>query len=195
MKGGIDRRLLIALGVMAAAVVLRFAFFSDSAGGTAVVAATDNIPMAEKRLQKLREQAATLPAREALLKQVTAELGTREKGIIQADTAAQAHAYLLDTIHRIAAENGFDARGGDQFTEPKALGDAYGVVSVTESFACQIEQLVNFLAALDHQDQIIATNEIHITGGQDKKKVIQVRVSLSGVVARKLVPVRKGPAL
>jgi hypothetical protein len=189
----IDRRLLIVLAMLAVAVVLRFAFFSGSSG-TVVVAAVDNIPLAEKRLQRLREQAATLPARETLLKQVSAELATREKGIINADTAPQAHAYLLDTIHRIAAQNGFDARGAEQFTEPRPLGDAYGVVSVTESFTCAIEQLVNFLAQLDSQPEIIATTDIQITGGREKNKTVQVRVSLSGVVARKLVPVRKGPA-
>jgi hypothetical protein len=129
------------------------------------------------------------------LKQVSAELATREKGIINADTAPQAHAYLLDTIHRIAAQNGFDARGAEQFTEPRPLGDAYGVVSVTESFTCAIEQLVNFLAELDRQPEIIATNEIHINGGHEKNKTVQVRLSLTGVVPRKLVPVRKGPAL
>jgi hypothetical protein len=190
----IDRRLLMILATLAVSVILRFAFFSGS-GAPTVVAAVDSIPLAEKRLQKLREQAATLPAREALLKQVTAELATREKGIINADTVPQAQAYLLDTIHRIAALNNIDARGADQFTEPKPLGDAYGIVTVTESFTCAIEQLVNFLALLDSQPEIIATNEIHITGGHDKNKTVQVRVSLSGVVARKLVPVRKGPAL
>jgi len=190
----VDRRLLIILAVLATSVILRFAFFSGS-GAPTVVAAVDSIPLAEKRLQKLREQAATLPAREALLKQVTAELSTREKGIINADTVAQAQAYLLETIHRVAAQNNFDARGAEQFTEPKPLGDAYGVVTVTESFTCAIEQLVNFLAQLDSQPEIIATNEIHIAGGRDKNKTIQVRVSLSGVVARKLLPVRKGPAL
>jgi hypothetical protein len=190
----IDRRLLMILATLAVSVILRFAFFSGS-GAPTVVAAVDSIPLAEKRLQKLREQAATLPAREALLKQVTAELATREKGIINADTVPQAQAYLLDTIHRIAALNNIDARGADQFTEPKPLGDAYGIVTVTESFTCAIEQLVNFLALLDSQPEIIATNEIHIAGGHDKNKTVQVRVSLSGVVARKLVPVRKGPVL
>jgi hypothetical protein len=190
----VDRRLLMVLATLAVSVILRFAFFSGS-GAPTVVAAVDNIPLAEKRLQRLREQAATLGAREALLKQVTAELATREKGIINADTVPQAQAYLLDTIHRIAALNNIDARGADQFTEPKPLGDAYGIVTVTESFTCAIEQLVNFLALLDSQPEIIATNEIHITGGHDKNKTVQVRVSLSGVVARKLVPVRKGPAL
>ena len=117
------------LGVLAIAVTVRLALYSGDSGPK-VVAATDSIPLAEKRLQSLREKAATLPAREALLKQVSAELALREKGIIQAETAPQAQAHLLDTIHRIAAQNGFDARGADQFTEAKPLGDAYGVVSV-----------------------------------------------------------------
>ena len=72
-----------------------------------------------------------------------------------------------------------------------------GVVSVTETFTCAIEQLVNFLAMLDSQPEILSTNDIHISGGNgmDKEKKIQVRLSLSGVVPRKLVPVRKGPAV
>jgi hypothetical protein len=196
MTGKVDRRLLILLATMAVSVALRYLFFAgDSA--PKVVAATTSIPMAEKRLQRLRELAGTLPAKEALLKQVNEELATREKGIIKAETGSQAQALLLDTIHRIAAQNGFDARGADQFTEAKPLGDGYGVVSVTETFTCAIEQLVNFLAMLDSQPEILSTNDIHISGGNgmDKEKKIQVRLSLSGVVPRKLVPVRKGPNL
>ncbi len=196
MTEKVDRRLLLILAALAAAVALKYLVFSGDSGPK-VVAATTSIPLAEKRLQKLREQAGTLPAKEALLKQVTAELETRQKGIIQAETGPQAQAHLLDTIHRVAAQNGFDARGADQFTEAKPLGDSYGVVSVSESFTCQIEQLVNFLAQLDGQPEIISTNDIHVSGGNgmDKEKKIQVRLSLSGVVPRKLVPVKKGPSL
>ena len=64
---------------------------------------------------------------------------------------------------------------------------------MTVPFTCAIEQLVNFLAALANESAILATSEIHISGGSDKKKNLQVRLSLSGVVPRKLVPVRKGP--
>ena len=41
---------------------------------------------------------------------------------------------------------------------------------MTETFGCGIDQLVNFLAALADQPQILATNEIRVTGGADKKK-------------------------
>ena len=64
----------------------------------------------------------------------------------------------------------------------------YGEVSVVETFTCGIEQLVNLLADLANRPQIMATNEITITGGNDKKKNVQVRLSLSGVVSKNLVP-------
>jgi hypothetical protein len=194
VKGNIDRRLLIVLAVLAVAVVLRYVVFPGDGGPVAVAAPVDTIPAAEKRLQKLREQAATVGAKEGLLKQVTAELQLREKGLIQTDTAAQAQAVLLETIRRVAQQNGFDARGADQFTEAKPLGDSYAVVSVTVTFTCAIEQLVNFLAMLDSQPELLSTNEIHVVGTRDKNKAIQVRLGLSGVGPRKLLPAKKGPA-
>jgi hypothetical protein len=102
---------------------------------------------------------------------------------------------LLETIRRLAQQNGFDARGADQFTEAKPLGDAYAMVSVTVTFTCAIEQLVNFLAMLDGQPEILSTNEINVTGTRDKGKAIQVRLGLSGVGPRKLIPPKKGPSL
>ena len=193
MKGKLDRRLLILLAVMAVGVVLRYTWFSGGSGAPVVAATADSIPKAELRLARLRQQAATVPAKEAMLKQALAELEAREKGIIKMDTGPQAQAHLLDTIHRIAGQAGFDARGADQFTEVRALGNDYGVVSVTESFTCAIEQLINFLALLPAEPEIVATNEIHVSGGTDKKKNLQVRLSLSGVVPRSLVPKKKGP--
>jgi Type II secretion system (T2SS), protein M subtype b len=188
----LDRKTWTALAAAVGAVVLailRLAGAADS--GASVVSATDSIPQAERRIERLRQQAALAPGREELLKQVTAELKTREAGILQADTAAQAQGQLLDTIHRIAAQNGFDARGAEELREPRPLGNDYGEISVAETFTCGIDQLVNFLSDLAREPQIVATNEIHISGGNDKKKNLQVRLSLSGVVPRKLVPVKK----
>jgi hypothetical protein len=192
MKGKLDRRLLLLLAVMAGAAILRYTVYSNRQTVVAAVPA-DSIPKAERRLQRLREQAATVPAKEEMLKQALAELAEREKGIIKIDTGAQAQAHLIDTIHRIGGQAGFDVRGAEQFTEVRALGGDYGFVSVTESFTCAIDQLVNFLALLPSEPEIIATNEIHVSGGNDKKKNLQVRLSLSGVVPRILVPKKKGP--
>ena len=73
----------------------------------------------------------------------------------------------------------------------KPLGNDYGEVSVSVAFNCGIDQLVNFLTAIANEPQVLATNEINISGGGDKKKILQVRLSLSGVVPKKLLPVKK----
>ena len=191
--GTLDRRtLFVLLGGLLLIVVLRYGVYGDRQ--TPVVAPSESIPAAEKRLERLRQVAATAPGKLAVLKQALAELETREKGILKADTAAQAQAQLLNVIHTVAAANGIDARGAEGFPPPKPLATDYGEVSVPITFTCGIDQLVNFLAALANQPEILATNEIQVTGGNDKKKNLQVRLSLSGVVPRKLVPEKKGLA-
>lgn len=191
--GTLDRRLVfLLLGALLLIAVLRFGVYGDRQ--PQVVAPSESVPAAETRLERLRQLAATVPGKEAVLKQAAAELETREKGILKADTAAQAQAQLLNTIHTIAAANGIDARGAEGFPAPKPLAADYGEVSVPVTFTCGIDQLVNFLAALANQPEILATNEIQVTGGNDKKKYVQVRLSLSGVVPRKLVPEKKGLA-
>jgi hypothetical protein len=42
---------------------------------------------------------------------------------------------------------------------------------------------------------MLSTNEIQVNGGTDKNKTIQVRLTLSGVVSKKLVPKNTGGAL
>ena len=188
--GTLDRRsLLVLLGGLVGIAILRFGVYGDHQA--AVVGPTDSIPMAEKRLQRLREIAATVGSKEAMLKQATAELESREKGMLKADTVPQAQALLQEVIRSVGAANGIDARGMEDWRW-KLMANDYGEVSVTVAFSCGIEQLVNFLTALANEPELLATNSIQITGGNDKKKNIQVRLSLSGVVPRKLIPERRG---
>src|SRR5215475_1304390 len=96
--------ILLVVGVVAI-VLLRFVVLADH-GPATVVAAAESAPLAEKRLQKLREIAATVPAKEALLKQATAELESREKGILKAETGALAQTQLQEKLHRVGQANG-----------------------------------------------------------------------------------------
>jgi Tfp pilus assembly protein PilO len=192
--GTIDRRTLVLLLVMLCllvAIILRSGLSNDSSG--VVVAPSDSIPAAEHRLERLRQVAATVPGKEEVLKKALAELDTRHAGMLKADTSAQAQAQLIEVIRRVAMANGIDARGAEEM-RVKPLANDYGEVSVTVTFNCAIEQLVNFLAALANEPQILATNEINISGGNDKKKNVQVRLGLSAVVPKKLVPVKRGLA-
>jgi hypothetical protein len=189
--GALDRKKLAILLVGLALLAIRLVtLFRDTPA--AVVASAESVPIAERRLERMRQLAATVPGEEAVLQQARAELAAREAGILKADTAAQAGAQLLDVIRKAAMANGIDARGAEEVNRVKPLADDYGEVSVTVTFTCGIEQLVNLLAGLANEPQILATNEINVSGGTDKNKNVQVRLSLSGVVPKKLVPERKG---
>ena len=187
--GTLDRKTAI-LWISGVAVILIFRFFVLADRSPAVVAASESAPMAEKRLARLRQIAATVPGKEALMKQASGELESREKGMLKAETSAQAQAQLQELLHKVGAANQIDIRGIEDM-RVKLLGADYGEASVTVRFTCLIEQLVNLLAALATQPELISTNQIQITGNADKNKIIQVRLTLSGVVARKLALEKK----
>ena len=187
--GTLDRKTAI-LWISGVAVILILRFFVLAERAPDVVAASESVPMAEKRLERLRQIASTVPGKEALMKQASAELDSREKGMLKAETGAQAQAQLQELLHKVGAANGIDIRGIEEM-RIKLLGADYGEASVTVRFTCLIEQLVNLLAALATQPELVSTNQIQITGSADKSKTVQVRLTLSGVVARKLAQEKK----
>ncbi|HEY1217317.1 MAG: type II secretion system protein GspM [Bryobacteraceae bacterium] len=191
--GNLDRRsraiLVAGAALLIPAVAWRFGLFAGLDTGTA--AAGEAIPVAEKRLETLRVKAASVAGKEARLKQAQAELATREKGILKADTKNQAQAQLLELVQAIAKANGIEVHGVERMGEAVISGD-YGEVSVEVAFVCGIDQLVNLMAALADQPQILATNVLRVNGGNDKKKNIQVHLSVGALVARKLLPEKKG---
>src|SRR5205823_14898395 len=154
----------------------------------------DSIEMAEKKLTKLRQLAATVPGKETLLKEANAQLAAKEAGVIQAETAQQAQAQLLQVIRALGKTENIDARGGE-FGPVRPLGDDYGEVSVAVSFECGIDHFVNMLAALTSQKELLATSEMRISAANPKDKTVTVRLTLSGVIPRKLVPEQKGASL
>ena len=146
--------------------------------------------MARQRAARMRQLIATTPARTASFKQVTADLADRERGILQADTAPQAQALLLEIARRVGKSNEIDVRGGD-FGSPKTMGE-YGLVYATITFECHVEQLVNFLADLSRQPELIVPSEERISSTNPKLKMMSVRMILAGVTPKKLIPEKKG---
>lgn len=188
--GTLDRK-YAALLVVSVILFALLKFGSSSGQGTAVVGTTDSIPLAEKRLEKLRQQAATLQAKEEIVKQARAELATREAGLLKGDTKEQAQAQLLELVQAAAKANGIETHGVERYTEAVVDND-YGEVGVEISFGCGIEQVINLLASFADQPQILATNELRISSSNDlKKKQVQVRLAVSGIVPRKLLPQKK----
>ncbi len=134
-----------------------------------------------------------MPAREAILKRTGKPTSPFANGVIPGDTAAQAQAALLEAARRVGKTDQLDIRGGD-FPAPKTIG-AYGLVYTTVTFECHIEQLVNYLSDLGRQPELIVPSEERITAGQQKRgSSLNVRMVLSGVVPKKLIPEKKGLA-
>lgn len=169
-------------------------FWPSSSNGPVVVSSTDSVESAEKRLARARDLAATVPQKEAALKTVQAELAKREAGLIQAPTAAQARAQLLQILERLCAAETPPIRiVNDQLGGVSPLGNDYGAVDVTVEIQCSIEQLVNLLASIAGQRELISTNDLRVTAPiNPKDKMMSVHLAVSGVVPRKLVPEKKG---
>jgi len=185
-----DRRALILLGAgVLTVVVLRWGVYGHSAAG--VVESNDSIPLAEKRLARLRLAEVSGPAKQALLNRLSADLALRERWVIQAPTAQQAQAHLLETIRRVGKGEGIEVRGGE-FPELRPLGEDYGEAAVSVNFECRIEELVNFLAALTREPELVATDDVRVSTSNAKDKTVMVRLTLAGVVPKSLVPAKKG---
>ena len=190
-----ERRLLILIvPALLLALILRFTLFSDSSSSaTTTATGADSIQLAQQRAARLRQLKALVPAREAVMKQTALDLAARERGLISGDTAAQAQASLLEAARRVGKSDQIDIRGGD-FPAPKAFGE-YGMVFTSVSFDCRIEQLVNFLADLGRQPELMVPSEEHISAtGAMKQKMVTVRLTLAGIVPKKLIPEKKGLA-
>ena len=185
-----DRKLLsFAVTSIVLTLFLRYFVLDDKTAAPAPK--TGNVALSQQRAVRLRQVIATLPARDAITKQTAIDLADRERGMIQADTAPQAQAALLEIARRVGQSEQIDVRSGD-LGPPKPFGD-YGLVFATITFECHIEQLVNFLADLQKQPELVGPAEERITSGQQaKQKIVIVRMLLAGVVAKKLVPEKKG---
>jgi len=189
-----DRRFLAWGGVSVLLFVVAEFWQSNSASEPVVVSSTNSVESAEKRLARLRDVAATVPGKEAALKVVEAEVAKRESGLIQAPTAAQARAQLLQILERLcAAENPPIRIQTDELGGISPLGTDYGSIDIAVQIQCSIEQLVNLLAAIAAQPELIYTTDLRVTSTNNpKEKLVGVHLAVSGVVPRKLVPDKKG---
>lgn len=186
-----DRR---ALAVLAAAVpaitLVHLLFFREP--GASVARTVEAIPQAERRLEKLRRLSAGLAAQEKATAEIARQLASREQGLIQADTPAQAQAQLLQIFRRVAFRQAPPIEIKTvEMGQIRPLGNDYGEIIVPVTFDCRIEQLLNLLADLTSQPEIVATSEIRLTAGDARQKTLGVRLTISGVAPRRLVPEKK----
>jgi hypothetical protein len=183
-----------ALQYLGAALLLAAVVYFWPAGESAEVAGGPGVTeVLEKRLSRARALVLQVPDKQAVLKQAQADLALREKGMLVGDTAAQAQAQLFQILRRVGRAQGppIEVRA-NEIGQARMFGEDYGEVSVSVTFECGIEQLVNLLADLGAQPELLATSEIHIGTATGAQKVLPVRLAISGIVPRKLIPEKKG---
>lgn len=188
-----EKKALIALGAALAIAAVVFAYeFWPAGSAVAADAIPQSVPQMEQRLARVREIAATVPGNQEILKKVAADLETREKGLIRADTAQQAQAQVITILRGLGAAEAppIEIRA----TELGAIttfGDDYGAVNVSIQVECRIEQLLNFMAALAARPELIATRDLRVIAGDPKQKMLNVRITVAGIVPKSLAP-KKG---
>lgn len=182
-----DRRALALLG--AALAVTALVYVWPEPGAEVVAASQSSVPAAERRLERLRELAATVPGKEKLAEGVLVQLKAREKGLIEADTAAQAQAQLSQLLRKVMRAQSPAMEVGQVELGPiQPLGKDYGEALISVGTICRIEQLVNLLADLSKQPEVIATREIRVLAADPRQKTINMRLTVSGVLPKRLVP-------
>lgn len=187
-----DRRALM-LAVPAIAVILIYA--ATSPKQTVVVAprgSNESVASMTQRLAGMRQSVARVPGKEALLKQVSAELTEREKNLIVADTAAQATEQLLQIVRTIARSQGpaVELRSVE-LGQPKSFGDAYGEVTVSVTTECKVDQLVNLMSDISARKELVATRDLRVSAANPKEKTVSARLTFAALVPKKLVPQKK----
>lgn len=170
---------------MLAALIIHY--WPDSTTGA--VAPSGTPARAEARLEQLRATAATVPDKQKILDKVQADLASREKGLIIADTAPQAQAELIKIVRALgrAETPPVEIRNTDGLGI-RPFNDSYGEVTVSVQVECRIDQLVNMLAALAARPELVSTSDLRVTSANPKEKTVGVHLTVSGIVPRKLLP-------
>jgi hypothetical protein len=184
-----EKRVLV-VWVAAVAAILAYRFWPESTPAAAGSQAVSSVPLAERRLTRNRELAGLVPGRQKLLSQAEADLALREKGILQAETAAQAQAQLVQMMKDLAKAEAIEVRN-TELGQVRPLGDAYGEIPISLSFESTVDAMLNLLTKMTQQKELIATDEIRIGAANPKQKTVLVRLTVTAVVARKLVPEKK----
>lgn len=190
-----ERKFLIAWAICVPVLGIAY-WLSDSSttvnAPKASTAPLETIGHAQKRLEYLRSAEATVSGKQAVLEQAKTELASREKGLLQGDSASQAQAQLLQVLQRVAATQNPPLQMRQvELGQPKTFGEHYGTVTVSVTIEARIEELINFLAGLNAQPEAVATDDLRIGTAHPKQKTMPVRITVSGVVPRKLLPQKK----
>ncbi len=173
--------------ILGAALVVFFALqygvFPRMGGGWA---AGFPLEAMEKRLTRLQQVARQKPLAVQAAEAAARDLTEAEKGLLRAATPAQASAEMQQIMKSLLTAQGINLQGSE-FGAVRTLGADYAQVPLAVNFHCGIEQWINLMAAIRNAPQVLSSQEVRITQGDPKNKMVQVRMVVAGYIPAALL--------
>jgi len=117
----------------------------------------------KKRLAKLRDIAATVPEKEEIVKKCPPSWPPRERTDQRGHSSASSSSIDPDHPRLGAAQAPPIEIRATELGSIGPLSDAYGQVNVSVQIECRIDQLVNLLADVGSQPELISTSDLRVS--------------------------------
>ena len=139
--------------------------------------ARQDIAIQEQTLAKYRQAITAAGPRAKEAENMAERLRQAESRLLQADTDALASAELEKLVKGMAAGNGIELKSSE-FNRVVDGQDGYKEIPVGIGFQCRVDQLVNFLSALQTSDRLLGVKKLAIqpTGGAKKEVLVSMTV-------------------
>lgn len=128
------------------------------------------------KYRRLVEQSGTWTAESARLDE---ELQRAEAGLLQAPTDALAAAELEGLIKAAATAQQIDLGTSEFQKVDKGKGDYYEIPIMVQ-FQSRVDQLVNFLSAIQSSERLLRVQKLSVQPGGGKQKRVTATVTIGG---------------
>ncbi len=185
---GRDRKALIGLGIaLGLFVILQFDSILPGPGSGAP--GTGTVESVEQAFRLAQVKARRKPLVDAEAQGTVKALAEIEKRLLASENAALAKAEMRQLVEDLLTSEGIAMRGS-RFGTVALEERGYAQVPLIVDFECQIEQLVNWMAAVANAPQLLSTRRIQLNMGNRLTKSVRAQVSVSGYL-----PVSRTPEL
>ena len=141
--------------------------------------ARQDIAVQEQILAKYRQAIASAGPRAKEAEGMAERLRRAEARLLQADTDALASAELEKLIKGMAAGNGIELKSSE-FNRVVEGQDGYKEIPVGIGFQCRVDQLVNFLSALQTSERLLSVKKLAVQPAGGAKKEVLVSMTVGG---------------
>jgi type II secretion system (T2SS) protein M len=139
----------------------------------------DNLPVAERKLDKYRAVARNAELRRTEASSADARLQEAERRLLTSETTALASAELQQLAKQLTTAESIDIRSNN-FLPAKPVGGQYMQVPLGLQFQCRLDQLVNFLNDVSGHQKRLAVSKLFIQALGGKDKQLSVTMELAG---------------